>query len=80
MSQLLIGKIVKDPSDFKILLNAFAELYLAPENIPHIGALMVLVHLSHICQLCSLGRRHLDIKICVDTSDLKMVYYIWDKI
>lgn len=46
MFQLLIGKIVKEPSRLKILLNAFAQLCVACENNLPIGILMFLIHMS----------------------------------
>lgn len=46
MFQLLIVKIVKEPSPLKILLNAFAHLCVACEKNLPIGILMFLVRMS----------------------------------
>lgn len=46
MLQMLIGKIVKEPSCLKMLLNAFAHLCVACENNLPIGILTFLIHMS----------------------------------
>lgn len=63
MFQLLIGKIVKEPSHLKILLNAFAHLCVASENNLHPHALLPHVFSTHeLSQLLSSLKRYLNIK------------------
>lgn len=66
MFQLLIGKIVKEPSRLKILLNAFAHLCVASENNLHPQALA-----PHIFNTCDLSQLLSSLKRDLNTKNLE---------
>lgn len=71
---------MKEPSHLKILLNTFAKLCLASENILHVGTLVVFIHLNLAAAVsCKAAFGHQKLN-SIDTSYPKMVYNVQGKI